>query len=487
MPLSFAFAMMIGWFNGTIVDKTGCPSFIVTLGTFFVLIGAKLGFAKLFAGQVVVEGLNEADGYDFWRKIFAASWIRNDHIWEDRDVVWTILLIAGVALVVVGVLELSYRRAGQRNAKGLIAVGGRRAWSPVAGFYGLLNSDGVQKNVVNGVLARRRRHRRRARLGAWRFRADRRRGAVELERVGGGSLVLGVVFVAVVVRLAAPVRTRTRANAVGVLVSDGFARRRCSPIGLGVAGVLAVLVAAGKVPVWSPLAGIDHLGDPGRRLPDDRPGRTRRACSSGWRSPGSCCCSSPAMAGRRRRRRRPASASSCSPRVVVVGLAFFVRSESTLAEVPHRAVHGAAADRARTGLLGAARVPLRGAHRPPTPPPTRWASGGDRRHRAARRRRRDQMLYTTAAENAVASGGHPVPHLDPLVHALRRVRHVAADAHPLRQLDLRRRRQQGGRPGEGVPAVAHQDDAVHDRRPAPAWLVGMLIAFRLNSVQAQRR
>ena len=26
VPLSFAFAMMIGWFNGTIVDKTGCPA-----------------------------------------------------------------------------------------------------------------------------------------------------------------------------------------------------------------------------------------------------------------------------------------------------------------------------------------------------------------------------------------------------------------------------------------------------------------------------
>ena len=85
VPLSFAFAMLIGWFNGTIVDKTRLPSFIVTLGTFFVLIGAKLSFSKIFSGQVVVEGLDEADGYDFWSKVFAASWIRNDHVWEDRD------------------------------------------------------------------------------------------------------------------------------------------------------------------------------------------------------------------------------------------------------------------------------------------------------------------------------------------------------------------------------------------------------------------
>ena len=111
VPLSLAFALMIGWFNGTVVDKTKLPSFIVTLGTFFVLIGAKLSFAKLFAGQVVVEGLNEADGYDFWRKIFAASWIRNDHLWEAATRCGPHLVIAGVALSSAGVLELSYQRA----------------------------------------------------------------------------------------------------------------------------------------------------------------------------------------------------------------------------------------------------------------------------------------------------------------------------------------------------------------------------------------
>ena len=85
MPLSLAFALTIGWFNGTIVDKTGLPSFIVTLGSYFMLIGAKLSFSKMFVGQVTVAGLDKADGFEFWHKIFAASWIRNDHLWESRD------------------------------------------------------------------------------------------------------------------------------------------------------------------------------------------------------------------------------------------------------------------------------------------------------------------------------------------------------------------------------------------------------------------
>ena len=67
---------------------------------------------------------------------------------------------------------MSYRRARPRNPKGLIgfAVGAAVAF---AGFYGLLNSDGVSKNVVNGALVGVGRARRRARLGSMAVPADR--------------------------------------------------------------------------------------------------------------------------------------------------------------------------------------------------------------------------------------------------------------------------------------------------------------------------
>ena len=151
MPLSLAFALTIGWFNGTIVDKTGLPSFIVTLGSYFVLIGAKLSFSKMFVGQVTVAGLDKADGFSFWRQVFAASWIRNDHLWESRDTFWTALVIAAGVLVVVGVIELSYQRAPAREASGLIAllVG---VVVGLVGFFGLLNTDGVGANTVFGLL-----------------------------------------------------------------------------------------------------------------------------------------------------------------------------------------------------------------------------------------------------------------------------------------------------------------------------------------------
>jgi ribose/xylose/arabinose/galactoside ABC-type transport system permease subunit len=260
VPITFCFAMMIGWFNGTVVDKTRLPSFIVTLGTFFVLIGAKLSFAKIFAGQVVVEGLSEADGYDFWRNVFASAWIRNEKVWNDRDTVWAILAILGVACIAAGVLEMSYRRAPHRNPKGLIgfAVGVVVAF---AGFYGLLNSDGVSKNVVNSVLVG---------IGilvavigwaAWRFPPIGRRGPVELEGRSARLALIGLVAVVVAVVLALLFDPRSN-NSVGVLLSDGFGRALFA-IGLGLAGVLAIFVVAGKLPVWAPLVGVAIGAVPG--------------------------------------------------------------------------------------------------------------------------------------------------------------------------------------------------------------------------------
>jgi|GEM_PF-252054 len=59
LPISLAAALGLGWFNGTVVNRTGLPSFIVTLGAFFVLRGGKLGFSKLIVGQQEVGKLDD--------------------------------------------------------------------------------------------------------------------------------------------------------------------------------------------------------------------------------------------------------------------------------------------------------------------------------------------------------------------------------------------------------------------------------------------
>jgi simple sugar transport system permease protein len=253
VPLSLMFALTIGWFNGTVVDKTKLPSFIVTLGSYFMLIGAKLSFAKLFAGQVVVEGLDKSTGYNFWSKVFAASWIRNDHQWEARDTFWTALVIAGVAFVVAGVLELTYQRATATDKKGLIALLVGLAGAGAA-FAGLLTTNGVGINFVLGLLVG-------AGIlvavvgwGIWRYSPLRRRGSFVIDRAAGRFVLIGLACVVAAILVAGLFDSDSQ-NEVGILLNNGFARS-VFMIGLAVAGVLAITVAAGKLPVWSPLVGI---------------------------------------------------------------------------------------------------------------------------------------------------------------------------------------------------------------------------------------
>ena len=159
VPLSLAFALAIGWFNGTLVEKTSLPSFIVTLGTFFMLIGAKLGFSKLFTNKVLVEGLDEAEGYEFWNGIFGAQWLRNSHVWDVRewsnlwlvrDEVWAILLVAGVTALLLGTFDLTYARRRSRSvAAVVVAVGGTVL--ALLGLIYLLNQDGSTSEWIGGI------------------------------------------------------------------------------------------------------------------------------------------------------------------------------------------------------------------------------------------------------------------------------------------------------------------------------------------------
>ena len=61
IPLSLAVALGIGYMNGVLVERTKLPSFTITLGTYYVLWGAKLGFSKLIVDQVQVGDIRDAN------------------------------------------------------------------------------------------------------------------------------------------------------------------------------------------------------------------------------------------------------------------------------------------------------------------------------------------------------------------------------------------------------------------------------------------
>ena len=67
-------AVLIGILNGYLVIRTGLPSFIITLGTSYILLGVTTGVTTLVAnGLTEVGGLDQAPGYSSAHAIFSST------------------------------------------------------------------------------------------------------------------------------------------------------------------------------------------------------------------------------------------------------------------------------------------------------------------------------------------------------------------------------------------------------------------------------
>ncbi|BBH70516.1 ribose ABC transporter permease [Actinoplanes sp. OR16] len=84
--LSLLFCLAVGFLNGWLVMRTGIPSFLITLGTFFVLQGVNLGVTKLVTGSVSSTDIADIDGFSSLQAVFASSFGIGD------VTVWTIVL-----------------------------------------------------------------------------------------------------------------------------------------------------------------------------------------------------------------------------------------------------------------------------------------------------------------------------------------------------------------------------------------------------------
>src|SRR5512144_3121949 len=71
--LALVISLAIGAFNGWLLHLTGLPSFLVTLGTFFVLQGVNLALTRLVTGGVSSNSLNDMDGFESAKAVFASS------------------------------------------------------------------------------------------------------------------------------------------------------------------------------------------------------------------------------------------------------------------------------------------------------------------------------------------------------------------------------------------------------------------------------
>jgi simple sugar transport system permease protein len=74
---TFALSALVGLANGYLVVRTGLPSFLVTLGTLFILRGVTIAVPRLLTRRTQLGGLDEVAGYPFAEAIFASSPVRN--------------------------------------------------------------------------------------------------------------------------------------------------------------------------------------------------------------------------------------------------------------------------------------------------------------------------------------------------------------------------------------------------------------------------
>lgn len=196
IPLSLVVALGIGYINGWMVERTGQPSFIITLGTFFALIGLKLGLAKRFVGQIQIGRTDEASDFDFFRPIFAAEWARNGHPFELRDFFYISFFAGGLVVVILAVCELWFQRAEEKQPRGLVEFFVGLSLGIGAGVATHL-VDGVGVNIaIGGVM-----------IGAvslglhgwvsWRFEPVANRGVVDLDAAMRKRFGLGLGLVAI--------------------------------------------------------------------------------------------------------------------------------------------------------------------------------------------------------------------------------------------------------------------------------------------------
>ena len=146
---AFILCGCVGWWNGFLVNRTELPSFIVTLGSFFVIKGANLVFSKRVNDKVNVSDIDETEGFKFFKAVFAGENVFDN--WRFRDQVFIIGGVLCGVLLVLGLIEQSLVRRASRNTAALAAavVG---AVAMAAGIVILHRTDSVGGNAVAGIV-----------------------------------------------------------------------------------------------------------------------------------------------------------------------------------------------------------------------------------------------------------------------------------------------------------------------------------------------
>ncbi|MFI0349131.1 ABC transporter permease [Actinomadura sp. 9N407] len=122
VAVSLAVTLALGALNGVLYNRTGLPSFIITLATFFMLAGLNLGVTKAATGNVASDSIRDMDGFASARAVFASD-LQLGGVNVNITVLWWLLLVAAATWILLRT----------RTGNWILAVGGSSASARAVG------------------------------------------------------------------------------------------------------------------------------------------------------------------------------------------------------------------------------------------------------------------------------------------------------------------------------------------------------------------
>ena len=183
--VSLLIALAIGFVNGYLVVRTGIPSFLITLSTFFILQGLNLGVTKMVTGTVATPNTSGLDGFSQANAIFAS--INLGFMTLKVTVLWWFFFVAVASWLLRTRRATGSPLGGNQASARAVSVPVRKvkiglfmgvaflAW--FLGMHLLFNFSTVQKWPRRRQRVHHRRGRRRRPAHRWLQRLGRRLGA----------------------------------------------------------------------------------------------------------------------------------------------------------------------------------------------------------------------------------------------------------------------------------------------------------------------
>ena len=97
--LTLVMVMFIGYCNGITVVKSGLPSFIITLGSLFMVRGVTIAVSKMVTGRTQLGGLEESKGYNIMSSLFSNSLTISETDFPISILWWVLFGVLGYLLL----------------------------------------------------------------------------------------------------------------------------------------------------------------------------------------------------------------------------------------------------------------------------------------------------------------------------------------------------------------------------------------------------